>query len=509
MRGFLARCCVAAAVVLTGCASPDRRPSFLLVVLDTTRADAVSAYGSVAGTTPNVDALAREGLRYTNARSQAPWTLPSHATLFTGLLPSEHQVSWARTRASDDLTTLAERLRDAGYDTFGVSENPWVSAAFNMTQGFDGFRDVKGFTLDPHTADEHDDEARGAVEGWLRTRRRDRPFFLFVNVLDAHLPYLVRAENPFLPAGIDAERARAIPQNPDRYFCSADPHAEALAVLRGLYLGGVHAADRKLGAIRALLSEHGADRTLVTIVTADHGEHFGEHRLVGHSFSVREPLLRVPLIVHGAGLPPAVIDTPVALADVMPTVLSLASVPAPAGLAGEVLPFAATGGAPRAIVAEQDDSDAAHGDDPDPLAVALRQSNRAARRNCSADDRVFGAMRALVRGRFKLIWYERHPPALYDLESDPGEDVDVSAGHATETAALESELDTLVAGAAAAASSRRSASGAPVANEATDAARGSREAAPPAAVPTTFPSDVRDRLRALGYLRDGGERSPP
>src|SRR5262245_9771618 len=121
----------------------DARPSFVLAVLDTMRADAVSCYGSVAGTTPTLDRLAAGGLRYTRAFAQAHWTLPSHATLFTGLAPSRHGVDWRRPEATGDLTTLAERLRDGGYETVGVSENPWVTSAFHLDQGFERFSGVR------------------------------------------------------------------------------------------------------------------------------------------------------------------------------------------------------------------------------------------------------------------------------------------------------------------------------------------------------------------------------
>ncbi len=130
----------AAAFALAACAAhEERQPSLVLVVLDTVRVDAVSAYGRVAGTTPALDRLAAEGVLYERAYAQAPWTLPSHATLFTGLPPEDHGVSSRRLVASEELVMLAERLRDAGYETMGSSENPWIHPLTRMTQGFDHF----------------------------------------------------------------------------------------------------------------------------------------------------------------------------------------------------------------------------------------------------------------------------------------------------------------------------------------------------------------------------------
>ena len=123
---------------------PAHPLNFVLFVLDTTRFDAVSAHGVHSGTTPVLDTLASAGLRYTRAFAQSPWTLPSHVTMFTGLLPSQHGAGWRGTRAGDELVTLAERLRDAGYETFGVSENPWVSPSFNLDQGFERLLSVRG-----------------------------------------------------------------------------------------------------------------------------------------------------------------------------------------------------------------------------------------------------------------------------------------------------------------------------------------------------------------------------
>ena len=470
-------------------------PSFLLVVLDTTRVDAVSAYGNnnAMGTiTPATDRLAADGIRYTRAYAQAPWTLPSHATLFTGLIPSRHGVGWRRTYAPDTLVTLAEALRDAGYETVGVSENPWISLAFNMVQGFERFTVTTGFTVEPEapetSAQSH--ETVLAVAAWLRERRGQRPFLLFVNLLDAHVPYRIRAENPFLPRGVGRGEARGVSQVPGDYLCRADTPARALAILRGLYLGGVAAADAKLAALRAQLHSAGIDGNLVTIVTSDHGEHFGEHRMVGHQFSVRDQLLHVPLVVHGLrDVAPAVIDTPVALTDVMPTVLQSAGVRMPEGLAGRPLPVIP--GASRttsAIIAEHDDSDDDHTPQEPEIARLIREGNRAARRGCTSDDRVFGEMRALVRYPLKLVWYARYPAELYDLSSDPEEQRDLAPMRPSAVAVLTAELGRMAE------------------------SRGGGRPAPGGRSEGSTAPEIRARLRALGYLGDTpdpDERSSP
>jgi arylsulfatase A-like enzyme len=482
--------------VLAGCASARARPpSILLVVLDTTRVDAVSAYG--AGThvfTPTTDRLAAGGLRFARAYAQAPWTLPSHASLFTGLTPSQHGVNWRSTWAADDLVTLAEALRDADYETVGISENPWISAALNMAQGFDRFVVTTGFTL-THDGPEPSPAAAETVRAvgeWLGARRADRPFFLFVNLLDAHLPYLVRSETPFLPAGVTPERARAVPQNPSEYLCQPRARTLDVAILHGLYLGGVRAADAKLGAVLELLRSAGLDRDVITMVTADHGEHFGEHQMVGHQFSVREALLHVPLIVHGLrDVAPAVIDAPVALVDVMPTLLQLSGARVPDGLAGRPLPLAAGAAVTRdqearVILAEHDDSADQHTAPEPELARLIRQSNQEARRNCPRDAPVFGEMRAVLRYPLKLLWYARYPPELYDLSADPWEAHNLAAAKPSLVASLTADMEHQV---------RRR----PVTN--TQA---------PGGPPGTLPPDVEARLRALGYLKDArpGVASP-
>jgi arylsulfatase A-like enzyme len=223
----------------------------------------------------------------------------------------------------------------------------------------------------------------------------------------------------------------------------------------------------------------------VTIVTADHGEQFGEHRLVSHQFSVRDALLRVPLVVHGSpDTRPAVVETPVQLADLMPTILRWARLAVPEGLAGRPLPLGPEAAIDaRAPVAEFVDLGDRGGTEEAPLTGLLRRVTDGLRHACGPEDRVFGDMRAIVEDRFKLIWYANYPPQLYDLGTDPGEREDLAARDPSRVTAMLAELE-------------RSTSRSP------GVADGGKPGAPA--------PDVLERLRALGYVGDGaGSETPP
>lgn len=443
------------------------RPSFLLFVMDTTRADSVSAYGAVRATTPAFDALAASGVRYARAYANASWTLPSHATIFTGLLPHQHAVDWSRIHAADELVMLAERMRAAGYQTVGFAENEWLSDPFNLNQGFEHFEMV-GVLRQPF---------REALRRWLPERDPGRPLFLFVNVIDSHGPYEVRDVNPFLPAGVTVERAAAVPQGARHYMCRTDAFQANLSILRGLYLGDVAAADAKLArtrdALRTVLL--GGDR-LVTIATSDHGEHFGENEFAGHQTGLREALIHVPLVVHDPGrVAPGVVEAPVQLAAITPTVLKLAGLPIPAGLFAPPLPLTANEAPSDApIVAEWTDPGTV--DDPDAPAEIrkLRNLSSTERRACRPKHRAYGSRRALVEYPYQLIRLEGRKPILLDLRSSQAKRRNLRKRRPDQT---ESLLETL-------AETRT----APVVD--------TRERAPVA----PLPQEAVDQLRALGYL---------
>ena len=425
------------AIWLAGGCSPepgDLRPSIVLVVIDTLRADAVSAYGVVEGTTPAFDALAAQGLLYGRAFAPSPWTLPSHASLLTGFAIDRHGVGiGGRMGLRAEFTTLAERLRDAGYQTVGFSENPLVSGLFGFDQGFERFsaltveevvdRDERSGSLSFDIVQE--------IASFAADRDRSRPFFLFANLFDPHSPYRDREQNRFIGAGVsagDSWTADALKASPNR-ICDELPAAEALRILHGLYLGDVAAADAKLGKIAAIAREAAAEGPLIVVATADHGEHFGEHRLLDHEFSVRAPVLNIPLAIHGLrDVPAGRIDAAVTLEDVAASMLSWAATEIPPEIIGRPLPTRAsdTNRADVDLLAVYSDDKLKAPENWEEDLQPTDEARDAKRSGCRPSDRVFGDMAALTRWPFKLIWFENYPAELYDLSWDPLERSDLA-----------------------------------------------------------------------------------
>jgi arylsulfatase A-like enzyme len=414
-----------------GEAVDETGPSILLVVLDTVRADAVSSYGKVDGTTPTIDRLAASGIRYSNAFAPAPWTLPSHATIFTGRRVDEHRVAMpGHPTLTDDFETLAETLSNAGYETVAFSENALVSDLFELLRGFD-VRETT--TLRPDDQEKHIHEelvdARDAFRKWLVKRDSDRPFFAFVNLLDAHRPYEIRSNNPWVPPDATPQAVKDRHPAPERLLCGGLPTTEQLQIQRGLYLGDVHAADQKLEEILGAARDAMGGGRLITIVTSDHGELFGEDSLMGHEFSLHSSLLRVPLVVHGVdGAVAGVVDAPVGLEDLMPSVLGWVGAAFPDGLSGSRLPLAKTtdgeGVASRMFFSAY--SDRFLGVPPEFEGQVQPKDKDRLRQFCGPSNRVRGGMAALIQYPFKYVWFENYPSSLYDLSWDSAERSDQS-----------------------------------------------------------------------------------
>jgi arylsulfatase A-like enzyme len=308
------------------------RPSLVLVVLDTVRRDATGLAGPEGDTsTPHLDALAGRGTRFVNAWSVAPWTLPSHASLFTGLLPSEHGSTSRTPRLAPGLSTLAERLSACGYETAAFYSNPWLSdAATGLLRGFETRVEAPVGSVSrmrSESGDQGGAETLANVRHWLEQRGSERPFFLFVNLLEAHLPYDPPADvRERWLADLPPDIQRTIPWSHAVNAGARVPDADEWETTRRLYRADVRWADRLLGRLVDLLTERGQIEDSVLVVTSDHGENLGRHGLAEHQFSVHETLLAVPLVIVAPAsiCPPGTRDEPVLLTDLHATLAGIA-----------------------------------------------------------------------------------------------------------------------------------------------------------------------------------------
>ena len=438
----------ATATVEEGSPTP---PSVLLVVFDTARADAFSSYGAVEGTTPAVDALAARGTRFARAFAPSPWTVSSHASLFSGLRVDEHGVGLDGVfHLAPDLEMLAELFQAAGYETAAFVENTMVAAEFGFDRGFDRFEAATvPEAVKAQKAGRDPIEAFGVAERvrrWSRTRDRSRPYFVFVNLMDPHDPYLVRDVNRWVPE--DASRTE-VELAAKRYsipkaLCRNAPTRRDQALLRGLYLGDVAAADAKFDRIvKAMGSDSQADGR-ITIVTSDHGEHLGEHDLSGHRFSVRTPVLHVPLVIAGVPeLATGVVEHAVELRSVYDSLLC----------------WALDEGCPAALGRPEDPdaepivsiwSDANIGLPPGPLRDALGipddyEPEEISRSACAPDDPVYGELISIIRYPMKVNWASGEVHSLHDLSWDPWERSDLKKVQSDDATRLGGELESFVA----------------------------------------------------------------
>jgi arylsulfatase A-like enzyme len=303
----------------------ERRRNVLLISLDTLRADRLGCYGYGRPTSPTIDGeLAARGTLFKRAYTAYPSTTAAHLTLLTSLDPCVHRVtSVFDPPLRADALTLAEQLRAAGYETAAFTENVLITAASGFARGFDTFvADGRGFVADS--------EGTGARQTFDRAREwigahRDNAWFVFVHTYQVHNPY---TPPPGYLERVGADAKAADTTQPTNWS--------------DLYDGEIRYTDDVLaGFLRALDALGQSDETLV-VLTADHGEHFGEHGRWAHNNSLYEELLHVPLIFRAPGLvaPGKQVREVVGLVDVVPTVLELLGLPPPRWAQGTSLrPF--------------------------------------------------------------------------------------------------------------------------------------------------------------------------
>lgn len=310
------------------------RPNIVLVLMDTARADAFEPYGAAPGDTPAVSQLAGAGAAQHNVFSTANWTVPSHASMFTGLQPSamglgqapEGPLGCRPYLQALQPRLLPEVLRRAGYSTHGASTNLWISDKTGFDLGFDAFEVVPsdhGTRIeDPHLHERvrwaleavrarQDDGATRVAEHiarWL-DEPRSAPFFWFVNLTECHSPYLPpRPYNDLgmlgrLKAGDEARRFFTLTEIWKVCLGASTPPSPAvLARMRHLYRQSIRYMDDWVARLLQQLDDHKVLDNTIVIVTADHGENLGEADLIGHAFSLDDRLLRVPFVTSSPDL---------------------------------------------------------------------------------------------------------------------------------------------------------------------------------------------------------------
>lgn len=353
---------------------PLTQPDIIFLVLDTQRSDRLSCYGYEKATSPNIDAIAAQSTRFKNAIAPAQWTIPSHASMFTGLYPSQHQMLQSYSVMPPHLKTLAERLQAGGYYTAAFCNNPLVGVINNgLRRGFYSFLNYSGLisshpnqagvpsrwldhyrqlfkrivakalnsvqdafarsdwllalsftplmvplwqtalSFKGNTRKSLDDAARLHIHRQIQRQTVDpnQPIFTFINLMGTHMPYRPPHEQieRFAPHVLKDRQAQTYLRrfNSDVYGWLAplmgDLDAQQKVTLDGMYDAEVAAQDAQVGAFFKKLEQSGRlDQTLV-IICADHGEHLGEKQLMGHSLSIYNELIQVPLIIRDASGP--------------------------------------------------------------------------------------------------------------------------------------------------------------------------------------------------------------
>lgn len=387
------------------------RYNVVFVLIDTLRADRLSAYGYERRTSPNIDALAGRGIRFAHVESQSSWTKASMASLWTGMYPQRTGVTRFAHALPDEAVLPAEIFKEAGYRTAGIWRNGWVANNFGFDQGFDLYyrpsknrpvKNVRRHNPSTHALVGTDlDVTESAAEFILGAG--DAPFFLYMHYMDIH-QYLYADTSPEYGSGFS-----------------------------DIYDSAIHWTDQNVGMlVESLRSAGKLDETWI-VVAADHGEAFFEHGGEGHARNLYGEVQEVPLvIVPPVSLdPPVVVEERVANVDIWPTILDLVGLPLLPGAEGRSL-------VPLIAAA------AGLGEAPDDLRrrPLFAQLDRSWGRNHRESDPLI----SVVKDDFRLLHQPLRPARveLYDKSADPTEQQNVASAHEDVIRDFAKDLETFV-----------------------------------------------------------------
>ena len=431
------------------------RPNILLIVMDATRLDYLSAYGHPRATTPNLDRLAEQGVLFEKAFSSAPWTPPSHASLFTGTYPSTHGVDVNENLyLSDKNRTVAEILADNGYRTFGVLPDVHLSSVRGFHKGYQEYTETWRIPYLHLEYDWLDCLTRNAISGrdkrtyysnriiqrWLKNNaNQGDPFFVFVNFKTAHNSYqpprAYRRKFETKSPNVDMRKVNYYSKKGGYSYMARELELteEEFVLVGSWYAAAVAYLDFRIGQLMQYLKDIGTYDDTLVIITADHGENFGEHHLAYHLFCLYDTLIHVPLIMSCPSLLPRGrrISEMVSLVDVLPTILELLE------LEKEASDVEGTSLVPFNDTKYHDEVFAEFGK---PHAMLKRLETEFSGHDFSPFDR---GLQCIRTKDFKLISGSDGTEELYDLNSDPSETYNLVQEKIDVAAALRSRLSRL------------------------------------------------------------------
>jgi arylsulfatase A-like enzyme len=419
-------------------APAGEQPSVILILVDTLRRDHLGAYGYHRPTSPNIDGLAADAVLFTRCSSQAPWTTPSVASMLTSLPPSGLDIHNVPNGLKDEFLLLPEILQEHGYATGAVVSHDFLGSRWNFDQGFDDFDEdlAQGhaFVSSPQVTD----RAIAFVD-----RHKNEPFFLLAHYFDPH--HLYQEHEGFRFTEELDYRGELSSQTPLRRLnrmAAGEIAPPDLEYLVALYDSEIAFTDHHIGRLLSHLRTAGLYERALIVFTADHGEEFLDHGSFGHTTTLYEELIGVPLLVKIPGAEGGrVAGENVGLVDLMPTILDVAGIRPPEGLTG------------RSLVAG--------GEEERPVIVFSETSRRE-------------ELRGAIGPELKLIYdLRRGGEQLFDLKADPLEREDLAGSGPPEAADLAAALEGWL-----------------------------RRYPPGEGQPRMVPLDDsdRDRLRALGYV---------
>jgi arylsulfatase A-like enzyme len=462
-------------LVLAGCNPPPPAvpsapmaardaPNVLWIVWDTVRPDYLSLYQHARPTTPRLDAWANTARVFDNVVSPGSTTLPAHASMFTGLLPTEHGVSHLHEMLDAAHDTIAEILQRGGYRTYMFSANAFISSDYNFAQGFEtvehpwsdkyaqrAFEIVAAKVAGDQSSELTGRMARGpqaalqtrqnikacgelAIDGlvdWLKATDSTKPYFAFINWMEAHrqlVPARKYRERFMSPEQV--EKSYRVDRSwlaSWEYTVGLHEYSEdELALTRATYEAAIAELDDHFGDLLDALRAVGKLENTIVIVTADHGEQLGEHHMLDHQFSVYEELLRVPLIIcDPAKLPAGRESRPVMTQDLFATLLERAGLPLPRGVRHSL--SLASPRESRDRLAEYPAPFMG------PLKDVIKGQKEAQDKNPTQPPKEFDptpwrrSLRAFYVGDMKVIRSSDGKHELYDLKSDPHEQNNLAA----------------------------------------------------------------------------------